>query len=54
VLRVIRRRLWRRTGANLASLGPLMIGGVAGAAVNRRSTLRLGEAVVATLDDLSR
>ena len=49
VLRLIRRRTVRRTGANLASLGPLMLGGAAGASLNRRSTRRLGEAVVESL-----
>jgi uncharacterized protein (DUF697 family) len=50
LVRVVRRRIWRRTGTNLISLGPLMVGGAAGAAVNRRSTRRLGEAVVRSLD----
>jgi hypothetical protein len=49
LMRLIRRRTVRRTGLNLASLGPMMVGGAAGAALNRRSTRRLGDAVTASL-----
>jgi hypothetical protein len=46
LIKVVRRRALRRTGANLAGLGPLLVGGAAGAAINRRSTMRLGQAVI--------
>jgi hypothetical protein len=46
IIRLVRRRALRRTGANLAGLAPLLVGGAAGAAVNRRSTRKLGEAVI--------
>jgi hypothetical protein len=49
LIRRIRRRVLRRTGTNLAALGPLMIGAAAAAAVNRRSTRRLGESVIESL-----
>jgi len=50
LMRLVRRRALRRTGANLAGLGPLLIGGAAGAAVNRRSTRKLGQAVMRGLE----
>src|SRR5256885_30196 len=46
VARVVRRRLLRRMGRNLTALAPLLAGAVAGAEVNRRATLSLGEAVI--------
>ena len=49
LIRRVRRRALRRTGHNLVSLGPLMVGGALGATLNRRSTRRLGEAVIAGL-----
>ncbi len=49
LIRQVRRRAARRTGRNLVSLGPLMIGGALGAALNRRSTNRLGDTVIAAL-----
>jgi hypothetical protein len=49
LIRLVRRRTVRRTGVNLASLGPLMVGGAAGATINRRSTMRLGQAVIESL-----
>jgi hypothetical protein len=49
--RTLRNRLIRRAGRNLATLGPLMSGAVAGSVVNHRETRRLGEEV---RDDLRR
>lgn len=49
--RALRKRLVRRAGRNLATLGPLMSGAVAGSLVNHRETRRLGEEV---RDDLRR
>jgi hypothetical protein len=46
IMRLVRRRAVRRTGTNLAGLGPLLVGGAAGAVINRRSTAKLGEAVI--------
>jgi hypothetical protein len=46
LLWLVRRRLLRRSGANLTGLGPLVVGGAAGASLNRRATRRLGQAVV--------
>jgi hypothetical protein len=43
--RALRRRLVRRAGRNLSTLGPLMSGAVAGSVVNFRETRRLGEEV---------
>ncbi len=40
--RLIRRRLIRRAGRNLATMGPLMSGAVAGSMVNHRETRRIG------------
>lgn len=47
----LRQRLVRRAGRNATSVVPFLAGAVAGAALNRRETLRLGERV---LGDLSR
>ena len=47
--REVRRRVVRRAGLNLATLGPLMAGAVAGSAVNRRETSRLAQHVLADL-----
>lgn len=49
--RSLRKRLVRRAGRNLSTLGPLMSGAVAGSVVNHRETRRLGEQV---RDDLRR
>jgi hypothetical protein len=45
----LRRRLMRRAGKNVVSLTPMLIGAVAGAALNRRATRRLGLDVAASL-----
>ena len=47
--RALRRRLVRRAGRNLSTLGPLMSGAVAGSVVNHRETRRLGEEIRADL-----
>ena len=49
VVRVVRRRLARRTLRNTSSLAPFLIGAVAGAELNRRATASLGEAIVRDL-----
>ncbi len=49
--RALRKRLVRRAGRNLTTLGPMMSGAVAGSLVNHRETRRLGEEV---RDDLRR
>jgi len=49
VMRLLRRRLMRRTLRNTSSLAPFLIGAVAGAEVNRRATASLGDAVVRDL-----
>lgn len=49
--RALRKRLVRRAGRNLSTLGPMMSGAVAGSIVNHRETHRLGQAV---RDDLRR
>lgn len=43
--RALRKRLVRRAGRNLTTLGPMMSGAVAGSVVNHRETRRLGEEV---------
>jgi hypothetical protein len=43
----LRQRLLRRAGRNAASVVPFLAGAVAGAALNRRETLRLGERILA-------
>lgn len=45
----LRRRLVRRAGRNLATLGPLMSGAIAGSVVNHRETRKLGDQVRADL-----
>ena len=49
IMRLLRRRLMRRTLRNTSSLAPFLIGAVAGAEVNRRATAHLGDAVVRDL-----
>ena len=49
IIRLVRRRMLRRTLRNTTSLVPFLIGAVAGAAVNRRATASLGDAVVRDL-----
>jgi hypothetical protein len=49
VIRLVRRRMLRRTLRNTTSLVPFLIGAVAGAEVNRRATASLGDAVVRDL-----
>jgi hypothetical protein len=49
IIRLVRRRLMRRTMRNASALAPFLIGAVAGAEVNRRSTRSLGDAVVRDL-----
>jgi len=49
VIRLVRRRMLRRTLRNTTSLVPFLIGAVAGAEVNRRATANLGDAVVRDL-----
>jgi hypothetical protein len=49
VIRLVRRRMLRRTLRNTTSLVPFLIGAVAGAEVNRRATIKLGDAVVRDL-----
>ena len=46
----IRRRLTHRLGRSLATLIPLMAGAVAGAVLNRRATVAIGQTVAADLD----
>lgn len=45
----IRRRLTHRLGRSMAALIPLMAGAVAGAVLNRRATVAIGETVAADL-----
>src|SRR4051812_20288230 len=45
LVRIVRNRLLRRMGRNLATIGPMMIGAAAGATLNRRATRGLGERV---------
>jgi hypothetical protein len=45
----LRRRLVRRTGRNLFSLTPLLIGAAAGAELNRRATRSLGVEIATSL-----
>ena len=45
----IRRRLTHRLGRSMATLIPLMAGAVAGAVLNRRATVAIGETVAADL-----
>jgi hypothetical protein len=46
---VLRRRLLRRSGRNLASFAPLLAGAAAGAELNRRATRTVGSQVAASL-----
>ncbi|MGH9243488.1 MAG: hypothetical protein ACRD29_04075 [Acidimicrobiales bacterium] len=46
---VLRRRLVARTGRNLGSFVPFLAGAVAGGALNRRATAKLGRKVAASL-----
>jgi hypothetical protein len=41
----LRRRMVRRAGRNLSTMGPLMTGAVAGSMVNHRETRKLGEQI---------
>jgi hypothetical protein len=50
IIHQVRRRLVRRTGRNLATFTPLLIGAAAGAALNQRATRALGLAVAHSLD----
>lgn len=45
----LRKRLLQRAGRNATSIVPFLAGAVAGAALNRRETLRLGERIRADL-----
>jgi len=49
-VRLVRRRLFLRMGANLSALLPFVVGAVAGGEINRRATRGLGEAVMLDLD----
>jgi hypothetical protein len=49
VIRLVRRRMVRRTLRNTTSLVPFLIGAVAGAEVNRRATAHVGDAIVRDL-----
>jgi hypothetical protein len=49
IARLLRRRLAMRAGRSTASLGPLLTGAVAGAALNSRSTRKLGREVLRDL-----
>jgi hypothetical protein len=49
--RSLRKRVLRRAGRNLSTLGPMLSGAVAGSIVNHRETSRVGELV---RDDLRR
>jgi hypothetical protein len=45
----LRRRVIRRAGRNLSTMGPLMSGAVAGSLINHRETRRVGDQVRADL-----
>lgn len=45
----LRRRLLRRLGRNVSTLGPFLTGAVAGAELNRRETRSLGESMIGEL-----
>jgi uncharacterized protein (DUF697 family) len=45
----LRRRLVRRAGRNLSTMGPLMSGAVAGSVLNHRETRKLGDQIRADL-----
>lgn len=46
----VRRRLTHRLGRSMATLIPLMAGAVAGAVLNRRATVAIGQTVAADID----
>lgn len=46
----VRRRLTHRLGRSMAALIPLMAGAVAGAVLNRRATVAIGQTVAADID----
>jgi hypothetical protein len=52
--RSLRKRLVRRAGRNLSTVGPMLSGAVAGSAVNHRETRRLGDEVRDDLRQLIR
>lgn len=45
----LKRRLVRRSGRNLATFAPLLMGAAAGAALNRRATRKLGTRIATSL-----
>ncbi|HVA60476.1 MAG TPA: hypothetical protein VNG13_08050 [Mycobacteriales bacterium] len=47
--RELRQRVARRLGRNVTTLAPFLVGAVAGGALNRRETRRLGERIAADL-----
>ncbi len=49
IVRLVRRRLVRRAGANLSGLAPFLVGAAAGATLNARATRRLAESVTKDL-----
>ena len=49
LVRIVRNRLLRRMGRNLATVGPLLIGAAAGATLNRRATRSLGDRIARDL-----
>ena len=53
VTRLVRRRLARRTARSVWTLAPLLAGAAAGAAINRRATGSLGNAVREDLEAMS-
>lgn len=53
-IRMLRRRLLRRTARHTTSLAPFLIGAVAGSQLNRRATVALGNAIVRDLSGRSR
>jgi len=53
-MRVLRRRMMRRTLRSTTSLAPFLIGAVAGSQLNRRATITIGNAIVRDLSGQSR
>ena len=49
LVRIVRNRLLRRMGRNLATVGPMLVGAAAGATLNRRATRSLGDRVARDL-----
>lgn len=49
LVRLVRRKVAQRLGRNLATLAPMFVGAVAGAAINRRGTKHLGDRVLSDL-----